>query len=118
MKENGHRMAKSVHQAMNLLNEAVHYKKEDAYLMMRKQADDASHYVDIFAEHIKKWIYQAESKTEEALRSGETIISKNSEEAFKTVEKKIMKHPWKTMGLVALTAFIIGYSLPPDEEKD
>ncbi len=92
-------------EALELLNEAAHEKREELKALMSGKYQNLKETVvgveGRVAEHI--------NEAAERLAHARDLTQERLKDAGQAVDRKVHEEPWKALGIGALTAFLLGY---------
>lgn len=97
-----------IDQAFELLNEAAQEKRQQLYDGVNRLFSELEGMIDDSADEFKRKILKMISSVEEALGGDTLDFQEISRQTFQEVEKAYRQHPWKTLGGIAVGAYLLG----------
>lgn len=99
-KRNGH-SARSIHRALEILDEAAQEKKEELYEVLGEQYEDLRKAMEGIASQAVSAVGEGRERIRETVgRAGEQ---------FKQLDQSVHDHPWYFAAAVAVGAFWLGF---------
>ena len=92
-------------EALELLNEAAHDKRDELKALANNKYANLKSTLAGVEGRAAEWVGDT---TEKVLHAKE-VSQERLTEASKALDKRVHEEPWKAAGLVAATAFLVGY---------
>lgn len=92
-------------EALDLLNEAAHDKRDELKELVNSKYGNLKNTIAGAEGRAAEWV----GETAERMSHAKEVGQERFQEASKAIDQRVHQEPWKAAGLVAATAFLIGY---------
>lgn len=92
-------------EALELLSEAAHDRRDELKTLVDSKYQGLKSAISGAEGRAAEWVGDAAEKVVHA----KDLSQERLQEAGKVIDKKVREEPWKAAGLVAATAFLLGY---------
>lgn len=94
-----------IQEALGLLNQVIHAKQDEIYQLVEDKYSSWKNSIASVAEAGKNSANHFKEQILDGIHTKEERIFEKAKE----VEKRIQKNPWKAVGAVAATTWLLGY---------